>query len=325
MLIKSNNKKEVESVLATLKIGKTYSIKEIVDTIKQITNFKTGTTDAFKMLSGMYEGFGTLSLDELYVDMTYQRRIRLAKIINKLVALGGFDKDVAGSIDVAFRPCEKKNYVWDGLRRCLMVGICGGDRIVAALHHHPAAYMTIECRMAEARFFKVRNADSEKMSFEEVFKSKVAYNDDRSIAQLNLLKKMNLDVEGLNPAGIQLGGLKAFDTNYGKIDDDKLIMASKLYQHAWNNEPQVLGYGLMGLATLLNEPLFEENYVYEDVRDILRTYALNSKPKTLTNPRINSSPYKSVAYNFATKVLGDKNGLVQSLLDDEQIDLMQGF
>tara|TARA_R110002050_G_scaffold197437_1_gene332320 strand:+ start:151 stop:1128 length:978 start_codon:yes stop_codon:yes gene_type:complete len=325
MLIKSSNKKEVESKLATLKIGKTYSIQEIVDTVNQITNHKSGTTDAFKMLKGVYEGHGTIALDDLYVDMTYQRRIRLAKIINKLVALGGFDKDVAGSIDVAYRPCDDKYFVWDGLRRCLMVGICGGSRIVAALHHHPAKFMTSECRMAEARFFKVRNADSEKMSFEEVFKSKVAYNEERAMAQLSLLKKMNLDVEGLNPAGIQLGGLRAFDSNYGKIDDDKLIMASKLYQHAWNSEPQILGYGLMGLATLLNEPLFEENYVYEDVRDTLRTYALNSKPKTLTNPRINSAPYKSVAYNFATKVLGDKNGLVQSLLDDEQIDLMQGF
>jgi len=324
MLIKSNNKKEVESVLATLKIGKTYSIKEIVDTIKQITNFKTGTTDAFKMLSGMYEGF-TLSLDELYVDMTYQRRIRLAKIINKLVALGGFDKDVAGSIDVAFRPCENKTYVWDGLRRCLMVGLCGGDRIVAALYHHPSVYMTDDCRIAEARFFKVRNADSERMSFEEVFKSKVAYNDDRSTAQLNLLKKMNLDVEGLNPAGVQLGGLKSFDVVYGKIDDDKLIEASKIYRHAWSGQPQVLGYGLIGLATVLAEPKFEENYIYDDARDMLRTYALNNTPKTITNPRINSKPFHSIAYNIATKVLNDKNGLAQALLDDEQIDMLQSF
>ena len=36
MLIKSSNKKEVESKLATLKIGKTYSIQEIVDTVNQM-------------------------------------------------------------------------------------------------------------------------------------------------------------------------------------------------------------------------------------------------------------------------------------------------
>jgi len=325
MLIKSSNKKEVESKLATLKINKTYSIWEIVETVNQITNFKAGTSDSFKMISGEYGGPGAISLKDLYVDMTYQRRIRLAKIINKLMMLGGFDKDVAGSIDISYRPCEDKYYVWDGLRRCLMVGICGGKSIVGATYRHLDKLYTDECKAIEAKFFKVRNADSEKMSLEEVFKSQVAYNDPKAVAQLNLLKKMNLDIEGLNPEGVQLGGLRAFDDVYGKIPDETLIMASKIYRYAWNDVPQVLGYGLMGLATLLNEPTFDDNYIVDEVRDSLREYAKSHKANTITNPRINNLPFPSIAYNIATKVLNDTNGLTHALLNDDQHDMMQSF
>ena len=87
MIIKSSKKSEVAAALATLKINKTYRIKEIVDTIKQVCNHQTDTTNSLKMNSGNYSGVGCVMLDELYVDLTYQRRIRLAKIINKLKKL----------------------------------------------------------------------------------------------------------------------------------------------------------------------------------------------------------------------------------------------
>ena len=126
MIIKSSKKSEVAAALATLKINKTNSIKEIVDTIKQVCNHQTDTTNSLKMISGNYSGVGCVMLDELYVDMTYQRRIRLAKIINKLKKVHGFDNRVAGAIDIAIRP-DGKVFVWDGLRRAIMVGMCGGD------------------------------------------------------------------------------------------------------------------------------------------------------------------------------------------------------
>ncbi len=94
MIIKSSKKSEIAAVLATLQIGKTYSIQEIIDTIRQVCNHHTDTTDSFKMVSDDYQG-QTVALSDLYVDMSYQRRIRLTKIINKLKAISGFDKDVA--------------------------------------------------------------------------------------------------------------------------------------------------------------------------------------------------------------------------------------
>jgi len=324
MIIKSSKKAEVAAALATLEIGKTYSIQEIVDTIKQVCNHKTDTTKSFEMVSGNYVG-ATFPLNELYVDMSYQRRIRLTKIINKLKSIGGFDKDVAGAIDIAFRQMSSKHFVWDGLRRCIMVGMCGGDRISASLYTLPANLYDAECRKVEARFFKIRNADSETMSFEEIFKSRVSYEESIAIAQLKLLKECGLDVEGLNPQGIQLGGLRAFDEIYNKIPSETIVNASKIYTYAFNGEPQVLGYGLAGLATLLNTEGFEDHYDYDDVRDALREYAISNKPNTITNPRINSAAFKSIAYNIATKVLKDENGLKLALLDNEQMEVMESF
>ena len=324
MIIKSSKKSEIAAVLATLQIGKTYSIQEIIDTIRQVCNHHTDTTDSFKMVSDDYQG-QTVALSDLYVDMSYQRRIRLTKIINKLKAISGFDKDVAGSIDVAYRPCSDKMFVWDGLRRCIMVGMCGGDRISASLYTHPANLYDAECRKVEARFFKIRNADSETMSFEEIFKSRVSYEESIAIAQLKLLKECGLDVEGLNPQGIQLGGLRVFDEIYNKIPSETIVNASKIYTYAFNGEPQVLGYGLAGLATLLNTEGFEDHYDYDDVRDALREYAISNKPNTITNPRINSAALKSIAYNIATKVLKDENGLKLALLDNEQMEVMESF
>jgi len=326
MIIKSSKKAEVAAALATLKINKTYSIQEIIDTVKQVCNHKTDTTKSFKMTKGSYDDHpSTHKLSQLFVDMSYQRRIRLAKIINKLIALGGFDKDVAGAIDIAFRPCEGNWYVWDGLRRCIMVGLCGGTEIAVSRYRHPEHYYEDECKKAEAKFFKIRNADSERMTLEEVFKSMVAYEDDVALAQLKLLKKCGLDIEGLNPQGRQLGALLAFKKIYSKIPENTIIQAAQIYKFAWNAESQVLGYGLAGLATLLNLDIFEDHYDYDAVKKALRVFALSNKPNTITNPRINSAPFKSIAYNIATKVLKDTNGLKSALLDDEQQDAMENF
>ena len=45
----------------------------------------------------------------------------------------------------------------------------------------------------------------------------------------------------------------------------------------------------------------------------------------LTNPRLNSKPYPSIALNIANKVLQDKNGLVQAIqleFTDEEIEAL---
>ena len=326
MITKSFKLDDVDAALKSLPINKTYSIQEIVDTIKQITNFQSGTEDSFKFTeSGSYDNDGgsSFALSDLYVDMSYQRRIRLRKILEKLATIDGYDKNVAGWVDVAYRPCQDMYFVWDGLRRCIMVGLCGGEYINASLFKHPSKLFEEECRQKEAFYFKVRNAEKENMTKEEIFKAEVVYGDETALALLALLKKCDLDVEGLNPQGTQLGGFKAFQDIHGRIPKDTIINASKLYKEAWNKEPQVLGYGLCGLAYLLNIKDDEDNLVLDnyytnaEIRQHLRDYALlSNKPKSICNPRLNSKPFPSIAANITKNVLKDNNGLLDLLLTD---------
>ena len=132
-----------------------------------------------------------------------------------------------------------------------------------------------------------------------------------------------MDVESLNPSGITLGGLKSFDEIYGKIDDEIIINTAKLYTYAWPSESQVSSYALCGLATLMNEDLFEDSYTIEDAKEMLRDYAKHNLPRTLTVQRLNNAAFKSIAWNFATKVLKDDNGLTNALLTKEQQEMME--
>ena len=112
-----NGTKHRDVSAALARLTGVVSIQEIIDAILGIDNFQQ------KTLKGIIRSIGgtmpnAIALSELYVDMTYQRRIRLTKIINKLRKHGGFSQDGAGTIDVAERPDGRK-MVWDGFRRCL--------------------------------------------------------------------------------------------------------------------------------------------------------------------------------------------------------------
>jgi hypothetical protein len=324
MIIKSSKLAEVKSALATLKTNKTYSIQEIVETIRQVCNYNLATFHQLKMKSGSYDVKTSMPLNELYVDLTYQRKIRLAKIITKLQQIDGFCKTVAGTVDVAYRPSSKQNFVWDGFRRCLMVGMCDGKRVGIHLFKHPKGTTEREARKVEAKFFKIRNADKENMTPEEIFKSEVVYEDQTALAKLSLLKECNLDVEGLNPAGVTLGGFRAFEWCFKNVDHDKVIEASTIIQDAWNKQPQVLGYLLGGLSRLLviND---DDKYIEGEIYEMFTAFAVHNKPQELTNPRLNTKPFPSIALNIAKKVLRDKNGLIEEInkeFTDEEIETL---
>ena len=325
MIIKSNKLAEVKSALANLTTNKVYSIQEIVDTINQVCNHNNETYKDFVMKSGEYDVGGSINqLSDLYVDLTYQRKVRLAKIISKLKKYDGFCKNVAGTVDVAYRPSSKKSFVWDGFRRCLMVGMCGGDHVGIHRFQHPKGTTEGQARKIEARMFKVRNADQENMAPEEIFKSECVYGDSTALAILELMKDSSLDVEGLNPDGVVLGGFKAFEWCYNNISRSNVISASDIIQSSWEKSPQVLSYLLAGLAKLLeiNNSNF---YTEEEILELFEKFAETHKMQDLTNPRLNSKPYPSIALNIANKVLKDKNGLVQAIeleFTDEEIEAL---
>ena len=156
MIIKSNKLAEVKSALANLKTNKVYSIQEIVDTINQVCNHNNDTYKDFVMKSGEYDGQQFQLLSDLYVDLTYQRKVRLAKIISKLKKYDGFCKNVAGTVDVAYRPSSNKRFVWDGFRRCLMVGMCGSDRVGIHSFNHPKGTTEGQARKIEAKIILLK-------------------------------------------------------------------------------------------------------------------------------------------------------------------------
>ena len=70
-------------------------LSDIIKIIMQIDNFKVDTLKNLKKAIE-YSGNGLISLDEIYVDLTYQRRLRIQALINRLINSDfvGFDKSL---------------------------------------------------------------------------------------------------------------------------------------------------------------------------------------------------------------------------------------
>jgi len=322
---KSTKFSEVSGALANL--TGVVSVQEIIDTIKQIDNMKTKTLVNMKT-NASYDPNDTsvVNLDELYVDMTYQRIIRLQKLINKLKKLSGFDMYSAGVIDVAVRPSEEK-FVWDGLRRCIMAGLCGLKNIKASTFTHPMNSSVSECQRQEARYFKSRNADQESMKAEEIFKSEVVYGDPKALELLKLIKNCQLDIEGLNPGGRLFGGFVEVRNNYfmqDNISNEFFVESSRIVRDVYKDET-VSGYLLTGLAYLLqkNEDA-EQAYSVDEIIESLEKYtSVNPKQTQLIHGRLAGNARGSIAYLIATRALKDKNGLLHSIgLDTETMDVI---
>lgn len=322
-LTRSTKFNEVSGELANLK--GIVSVQEIIDCVLRINNFKSKTMKGM-VTNAVYDPNekGVVPLSELYVDMTYQRIIRLQKIVNKLKKLQGFDMYSAGVIDIAIRPQGDK-YVWDGLRRCIMAGLCGLTHIKSSQFIHPMSSTLEDCRMTEARYFKSRNADNENMKAEEIFKSEVVYRDPQALKLLSLIVNCGLDIEGLNPDGRVFGGFVELRDNQNKTEERFWIKASEIIQEVYPKEV-VSGYLLSGLSYLLqlNEDV-DSSYSDEEIMEAFKIFAKVRKTQSvITKPRANNNARKSIAYIIARRVLEDNNGLVDELvndLDDEWVEL----
>ena len=326
MLIKSNKMSEVSGALA--KNSGERSMQEIIDTILQISNLKTKTTDAFIANGSYSDNEDTVLLSDLWVDMTYQRRVRLKLLLNKLINQNGFQKRVGGAIDISVRP-DGRSFVWDGLRRSIMAGLCGMDRIRQSQYIHPSNRLPLECQFEEARDFKIRNADGEKMKPEEIFKSMVAYQDADAMKLLVVLINCSLDVEGLNPRGKVLGGFAELEKNFNRVEkpltEDYLVKSSKIIQSVYLKETNVSVYLLCGLAWLLTvNDSVDKSYSEDEIVDAFSNFVKTNKKQTvLTKSRLNSKQRESIAYLIAKKVIKDDNGLIQSVgLDDDEISVV---
>jgi len=334
----TNSSKYNDVAGAILSLKGVVSVQDIIDAIKQIANFQTETLDKIeKVLStenlfGKYDKDYHAKLSDIKVDMTYQRRVRLRKLLNKLTSAGRFDPHGAGAIDIAMRGDDP--YVWDGLRRCIMAGIVGLDYIPVSRFHHNKNSSVIEMQQIEARFFKMRNADTETMKPEEIFKSMVVYNDPNALKILNVLKNSELDVEGLNPGFKTLNGFRELQNKlFSKVEEEEIKTASGIIRRVFSDDNVVSSYLLCGLALLIqkNDEL-DKPLADTDIESQLTTWkTTKTKPsrsqKTLTSRRLNSKASESIAWNISEQAVnfnGQQKELVNLLnLDKSDVDILE--
>ena len=338
--IKTSDKfNEVQSALATL--SGVHSIQEIIDCIRGIENFKTknGIKGFDKSAEDCYgttfEPASHELFSNIYVDITYQRRIRLQKILNMIKNGKGYNTSAAGYVDVAQR-ADGFWYVFDGLRRCIMAGLCGSKWITVSRFVHQQGCSVTEAQMVEAELFWMKNTLVEKMKPEEIFKSKVVFKDAAAVDLLRILVNAELDVENLNPNGTQLGGFKLLeDSVHNKITEDYVVESSRMIRKVWSSPPNVTVYLLCGLSKFLeiNDEL-DDAKDYSQIEDDLIKHVSLKPTKTqgdFTKSRLNAKPIESIAYYIAKNVIdsnGNKKEYVGKVIDklnltDDDIDTVE--
>ena len=353
------NFREAEQKLKKLPIG-TYKIIDIIKIIVSCqplqkkglfenSPFGSIVSKAYndelfeKAIRDYFKQYCPEGLLDCYVELKYQRVVKLRKIIKHLEREDYkgerlfFDKALAGSIDIAIRP-DGRAFVWDGFRRAILALLNGLRFVRCSITLHPEHYTNTMCEEKEAFWFKVRNGLDEKMPPEELFKSGIVYNDPDSLKVLKVIKDMGVDVVGTNPGYPELGGFKQFeDTVLGKSsckigDMDYLVQSSSKQKTAWPTKDGILGYLTCGQAKLIealektdeNGNLVLDFGIYithpdkkgvcELTKKLVKfagkhtdkdgKVAYKNEQDVLTKNRLSGKSIESVAYNIGNLVLG---------------------
>jgi len=298
-------------------------LSDIIRTILSIDNFKSDTLDKLNPAKEYLDG---ILLNDIYVDLTYQRKLRLQAVINRLIDSKGFNKDVAGHIDIAVRP-DGRMFVWDGFHRCIM-----------AEYIHDKLFTQTECRVLEAKMFKIRNADQTKMEPGEIFKSEVVYNDKTALDQLELLKKCKLDVEGTNPDvdAYSLGGFAFFKKHWETYSQNHVVDSANIIRETFDEVKTMSVQLLFGLAALLdaneNDDIVKTVSISE-IKDSFRKIVKDNKmkQKDVIGKTIRNFVTHSIAVNIlrmgVQDCFNDNGSEVKSLIkylevDDDDLELL---
>ena len=331
---------EVDKYLKNLEL-KTYSIKEIADIIRNIVSLaKEGLfvddydDDFYKDIELIFNpnDDDKLSLENCYVDLTYQRVLKLKQLVDHLRATDKdgnpmqYDKMCAGSIDLAIRP-DGKCYVWDGFRRSLIALLKGIRYPLFSVYVHPKTRTIQDCRAVEAFAFKKRNGDNEAMARDELYKSGIVFENPKDLKTRGILEESGLDVLKTVPdAEKDLSGFAEFEDTIIKerVEPDSLIKASKVVSRGWEKESTVSSYVVCGLAKyiqLLDDDAlsWSANVTGRDDETcdfvpLVRKYAENHNMTELTKNRLSNMGVATVAFRIATQVL-------QVYSNEEEVEL----
>ena len=268
-------------------------------------------------------------LEDLWVDITYQRVLKLKKIVDHLRRkdMHGadlmFNKMLCGSVDIAVRP-NGKGFVWDGFRRCIIAILNGKRFIKTSIEHHDTSTSIEDCRKLEAFVYEVKNGESESMAKEELYKSGVVYQKEDALKLQKVIVEMCVDVLGTNPGNPELGAFSEFQDTVLKErlgSTDYLVQASFKQQKAWS-DPTLTGYLTCGLAKFLDTldkededgnplcPSIDVHTAHPNVNDTceveraLVIYAKKHKQTDLCANRLAGMSIESVAFNIGRLVMG---------------------
>lgn len=303
-------------------------LKKIIDILLSIDNFKSETINKLNIATP-YTG-ECVPIEDIYVDLTYQRKLRLQALINRLTDSGGYDKDVAGHIDLAIRT-DGRMFVWDGFHRAIMAGISSLSGIPASIFTHDKTMNNHEQVMREARMFKVRNADQTSMKPEEIFKSEVVFRDPEALEILDLLKQCKLDVEGTNDDvnALSLGGFSIVRKVWDRIDKRHFIDSSEIIRKVWPEDKTVSVILWCGLAKLLEANSDDSSVktlsVFE-ISDAMKEHvdSIKMKQSAFTQPRLHGKAVESTATNILKYSLmdayNDNGNEVKTLIKYMKID-----
>ena len=320
--------KKSEAISKIMALKGVQKVQTIIDIIMSIDNFKKDTLNRLTPTSDYDEG---IPFSVLYVNLTYQRKLKIQAIINRLIDRGYFDKDAAGHIDIATRK-DGRHFVWDGFHRCIMGALVGVTKIPYSEFIH-GNVDDDEATIKEAQLFEMRNGHSSPVSPGELFKAQVSGHRQRALEILKVLKKCKLDVEGTNPdvVAYDLGGFAFFLKNWESVDERHLIDASDMIKQTWPKVKTCSVMLLIGLAALLDANDNEESVksvsltaIREELKEIVGIGEKAKNQSYFTEKRVQGKGAQSIARNLLRYGLedlyNDAGTEVSSLLKNLQID-----
>ena len=321
--------KKSEAISKIMDLKGVQKVQTIIDIIMSIENFKKDTLNKLTPTDDYSEG---ICFSDLYVNLTYQRKLKIQTLINRLCERGYFDKEAAGYIDIAVRR-DGRNFVWDGFHRCIMAALVGCTKMPYSEFKHGKDVDDDAATIKEAQLFEMRNGYSSPVSPGELFKAQVSGNRAEALRILKVLKSCKLDVEGTNPDvdTYDLGGFAFFRKHWESVDERHLIDASDMIKQTWPKVKTCSVMLLIGLAALLDANDNEVSVksvslteIREKLKEIVGTGADSKNQSYFTEKRLQGKSAQSIARNLlrygVEDLYNDDGEEVSSLLKKLQIN-----
>ena len=311
---------------------------DIINIVNSIDNFQVDTLDKLNPVDDYQEGTNVIPLDKIYIDLSYQRKLRLQELLNRLTKYGGYDKFAAGHIDLARRN-DGRLFGWDGFHRSIKAGIANCTRIPCSIYDHDKRLTPQQEQKIEANLFEIRNGFATKVSAGALFKSQVTGQRPDALKTLDVMKICKLNVEGINPDvdAYDLGGFAFFLKHYDNYDVRLLSDASEIIRGIWDDKKTMSVTLLIGLTHFLNANeksdvrVLSPFAIHGKLREIVNSGKSKKNQQHFLRPILNGKSAVSVCYNICAKgvseLYNDNGDELKSFFDsigleDDEIDAL---